>query len=97
MTVNGAQTWNAGNGDSFETTLQANITSSSISNAIAGQTITITLVQDTTGGRTYVWPANCKFAGGTAPSDTTASKRTSVTFFYNGTNWNEISRAVAVG
>jgi hypothetical protein len=82
----------------YEITLQANATSmSAISNGVAGQQITITFVQDATGGRTYVYAANLKFAGGAAPTDTTAAKRTSVTFQHDGTNWYEVGRAVAVG
>jgi hypothetical protein len=78
-------------------TLQANATSSTITNPFTGQIMRIQWKQDATGGRTYAWPANCKFAGGAAPADTTASKMTSVTFAYDGTNWNETGRAVAVG
>lgn len=79
-------------------TLQANATSSTISGSpVGGQQLIITWIQDATGGRTYVWPTNCKFAGGAAPSDTTASKRTSVTFRYDSGNWYELDRAVAVG
>lgn len=82
----------------FSVTLSATaVTSSSISNGTTGQQVTITLVQDATGGRTFTWPTACKFAGAAAPSDTTASRKTAVTFSYDGTNWNEISRAVAVG
>lgn len=80
-------------------TLQANATSSGFSaNVVPGQNITITWIQDAVGGHTYVWPAPCKFAGGVAPSDTTASTRTTVTFRYNDTvaRYHETSRAVAV-
>jgi len=78
-------------------TLNANATSSTITGAVSGRQLTITWIQDATGGRTYVWPTNCRFAGGVAPNDTTASRRTSVTFWSDGTNWYEMSRAVAVG
>ena len=97
LSSNGAVTINALYGDIAQVTLQANATSSSISNPTVGQILTIIWVQDATGARTYAWPTNCKFAGGTAPSDTTASKQTSTTFRYDGTNWQEISRSVAVG
>lgn len=100
LAANGAVTFNSNTASQFQCTLQANATSSSISNPpgsnISGL-LTISWTQDATGGRTYAWPTNCKFAGGSAPSDTTANKTTSVTFWYDGTNWNEISRAVAVG
>lgn len=97
LAANGAVAMDGSTGPYQEITLAANATSSSISNASAGRVMTITWIQDGTGGRTYVWPTSCKFAGGSAPADTTASKRTSVTFMCDGTNWNEISRSVAVG
>jgi len=96
----GAVTINTPTTGYAEITLQANATSSVISGGqVNGAVLTITWIQDATGGRTYVWPTNCKFAGGVAPSDTTLSKRTSVTFHYDSTstNWTELSRAVAVG
>lgn len=78
-------------------TLHARATSSAISaGASNGHKLTITWIQDATGGHSYAWPTNCKFAGA-APSDTTANKRTSVTFRFDGRNWYEESRAVAVG
>jgi hypothetical protein len=79
-------------------TLQANATSTSIINPATGQQLTITWLQDATGSRTYVWPANCKFAGAAAPTaTTTANRRDRVTFEYDGTNWQEVSRAINVG
>lgn len=46
---------------------------------------------------TVAWPANCKFVGAAAPTTSvTANFRDSVTFLYNGTNWNEIARSVGV-
>jgi hypothetical protein len=92
----GTLTVDASKGDS-QATLTANVTTMTFANPTTNQKMTVSLTQDATGGRTYVWPANAKFAGGSAPSDTTASKRTSVSFFYDGTNWQEIARAVAVG
>jgi hypothetical protein len=99
LAANGAVTIVPLNGDAA-ITLQANATSSSITTSasvVNGHLLTITWIQDATGGRTYAWPAVCKFAGGSAPSDTTANKRTSVTFRFDGTNWWEESRAVGVG
>jgi hypothetical protein len=85
-------------GKVFQYTLGANVASSSISNPVAGQRITIEWVQDGTGSRTYVWPTNCKFAGAAAPTaTTTANRRDSVSFRFDGTNWLETSRAVGVG
>lgn len=98
LAVAGTVTFDASQANTWTVTLSANVTSSSIINPnISGQTLTIVWLQDATGGRTYVWPTNCKFAGGVAPSDTTVSKQTSVTLTYNGSNWMETARAVAVG
>lgn len=92
----GTLTIDASKGDS-QATLTANVTTMTFANPATNQKMTVSIIQDATGGRTYVWPSNAKFAGGSAPSDTTANKRTSVTFIYDGTNWQEQSRAVAVG
>jgi hypothetical protein len=93
----GAVTIDAAKGDA-KVTLNANATSSSISNPVNWQEITITWVQDATGGRTYAWPTNVRFAGGVAPSDTTANTRTSVRLKYESftARWHELTRAVAV-
>lgn len=92
----GAVTIDATKGDVI-VTLQANATSSVIANPAVNQKITVTFLQDATGGRTYVWPSNVKFAGGAGPADTTANKRSSVTLWYDGTSWQEQARSVAVG
>jgi hypothetical protein len=87
-------------GQFYIESLTAAATSSAITGGTAadGKHMTITWSQDATGGRTYVWPTNCRFAGNVAPSDTTASTRTSVSFVYDGTlsKWYEMTRAVAV-
>lgn len=78
-------------------TLTGNVTASSITSASAGQQVTIIWIQGAGGSHTYAWPANCKFTGGAAPTpSTTAGYQDSVTFWYDGTNWQEISRAVGV-
>lgn len=79
--------------------LAANATSSTVSNlSNIAQEVEISWVQDATGGRTYVWPSACRFAGGSAPSDTTANTQTTVAFRYNTSTGHlvELSRAVAV-
>ncbi len=81
----------------FVVKLAANVTATTMSNPSPGQVLTLSYAQDATGGRTYVWPTDCKFAGGAAPSDATASRITSVTFRRNDSYWIETSRAVAVG
>ncbi|MBZ5736508.1 hypothetical protein K8Z61_18610 [Nocardioides sp. TRM66260-LWL] len=97
LAANGAVTIDAQLGNLFPITLGANATSSTITNPTLGQVITIEWIQDATGGRTYAWPANARFAGGTAPAaSTTATWSDSVTLRYDGTNWREISRSVGV-
>lgn len=56
-------------------------------NVANGRRITITVIQDATGGRALTWPAVFK----TAWSDTgnTANKRSSISYIYDGTNWNQ--------
>lgn len=93
-----AVTVNAANGSKQELFISAtgSITSMTITNPVANQKLTIKIAQ--TGGRAYVWPANCRFAGGVAPNDTTANCFCSVTFFYDSqvSLWIEEGRSVAV-
>lgn len=95
LSSNGAATFYATVG-AYKYVLQANATSSTILSAGTGQLFTMIWEQDVVGGRTYAWPSNCRFAGGSAPSDTTASTRTAVTFELSGSTWLELSRSVAV-
>ncbi|MEO5937237.1 MAG: hypothetical protein ABIP81_08480, partial [Terriglobales bacterium] len=55
-------TFNAATGNNFKLTLTANVTSSLLGNAVAGQTLVFLVCQDATGGRTFAWPANFKGA-----------------------------------
>lgn len=99
LAANGNVNFDSRYGQVYVETLNANATSSAITSTPAdGQHMTICWKQDGTGGRTYVWPTNCEFAANTAPSDTTLSTQTTVTFFWNSTDarWIEISRSVAV-
>ncbi len=97
LAANGAVAVDANAGDIQSITLQANATSSTITGGAVGQRLTITWIQDGTGSRTYAWPATCKFATGSAPAAATAANhRDSVVFEYDGANWFETGRAVAV-
>jgi hypothetical protein len=104
LAANGAVTIDASLANYHDITLQANATSSTISFSVQsasdyiGMELSISWRQDGTGSRTYVWPSNCKFAGAAAPTPTTTANRADiVTFRFDGTNWNEISRSVGVG
>lgn len=97
LASNGAVAIDARTCNVYWLTLNANLTSSTLTNGSLIQEVEIHMIQDGTGGRTYVWPTTCKFAGGSAPSDTTANTRTIVRFRFSGsTNWHEVSRSVAV-
>jgi hypothetical protein len=54
-------------------TLTGNITTMNVSNVKAGQSGMITFIQDGTGSRTTVWNSVFKFAGGLAPTLSTAA------------------------
>lgn len=77
--------------------LSAPVALTVITGGIDGQELVLSWEQDGIGTRTYAWPANTKFAGGTAPTDTTPDTRTSVRFVYDGGTWYEFSRVVGVG
>ena len=73
----GAVTFDCESGNSFQVTLTENITAITLSNPPAtgkyGE-ITIKFVQDGTGGWTVAgWPAGVKWAGGSAPTITSAA------------------------
>jgi hypothetical protein len=52
-------------------------------------TLILKLIQDATGSRTATWPATVKWAGGTAPTLTTAANAVDiVSLFYDGTNYH---------
>jgi hypothetical protein len=90
----GAVTIDASASNIAAVTLGANASSSSITNPTTGQFLTIEWIQDGTGGRTYVWPANVVFAGASTPiASVAANARDSVTFRYDGTNWQEVASA----
>jgi hypothetical protein len=56
--------------------------------ATTGESFTLFLRQDGTGGRTVTWPANVRWPGGTAPTITsTASRQDKFIFTADGTNF----------
>lgn len=91
----GAITFDCANGNSFNVSLTANITSITLSNPPATGSygeIVIEFKQDATGSRTVTgWPASVKWPGGTAPTITTTAS-TGVDFITlrtrdGGTTW----------
>lgn len=86
-------TLNLENGNVFDVSHNANITTLTISNPPASGkagSFTLILTQDATGGRTITFPASVKWSGGTAPTlTTTLNKKNILTFFTvdAGTTW----------
>ena len=83
-------TMNMSNGGSKKITLTGNVASSSITNPADTQLLVLEICQDSTGGRTFAWPANVKGAG---TPDPTASTCSAQQFQYDSaaTNWYAIA------
>jgi hypothetical protein len=77
-------------------TLQGSYTMTGFSNGRVGQTQILMFTQDATGSRTVTWPATIKWAGGTAPTLSTAAGKTDVFQFVlcGDGYWRELSRTI---
>ena len=84
LTFSATPAFNATSYNNFTMTLSGNVTSSTITGGTFGQGIFISLCQDSTGGRTVVWPTNLINAPVMASA---ASACTSLLAIYNGSNW----------
>jgi len=73
------------NGNIQTVTLTGNVTFSAFSNPVAGQSLTLFVVQDGTGSRTLT--STMKFAGGSKTLSTAANSIDIITAFYDGTNY----------
>ncbi|MBI4460384.1 MAG: hypothetical protein HY648_10050, partial [Acidobacteria bacterium] len=91
VTFSATPTFNASLGNSFKITLTNNVTSSTLSNTVAGQQISFLICQDSTGSRTFVWPTNVK---GGMTIGRTLSTCSAQTFLYDGTNAYALSSGV---
>lgn len=76
-------TFDASTAASFKLTLTGNVTSSTLSNAVAGEPISFEICQDGTGGRTFVPPPNVLNMG-TIVSTTSACSTQE--FWFDGSN-----------
>lgn len=86
--VSGART-------AFQATLTASVALTAISNPVTGINYVVNIKQDGTGSRTLTWPSNIKWTNNTAPTLTTTANRYDVfMFFYDGTNFRELSRSL---
>jgi hypothetical protein len=68
-------------------TLTGNVTFAAPTNMAAGNSLTLILTQDGTGGRTGTWNASYKWLGGTPTLSTTGAAIDVVNIFYDGTNY----------
>ena len=68
--------------NNFSVTLGGSRTLANPSNQTAGQTGTIVITQDGTGGRTLAYGSNYKFAGGTVPTLTTTANAVDTLVYY---------------
>lgn len=73
--------------DVFRLTLQANVTTMTLSGAVDGQRVVLEVIQDDTGGHTITWPSNVRFGTDitSIALTTTASKTDRVGLIYNST------------
>lgn len=71
----------------FEDTLAANQTVGAPTGARVGQRVTFTFIQNGTGGYTVTW--NSAFKVSWSDTGNTANKRSSISFIYDGTNFNQ--------
>jgi hypothetical protein len=89
--VSGSVTCDTSAGNECDMTLTGNVTSFTLQNSAtpnAGQRVILKITQDATGGRTFAWPSNAKFPGGTPPTVTPTANKTDIfTFISNGTNF----------
>ena len=91
VTFSATPTFDASLGNTQKITLTDNVTSSTLSNATAGETVNFIICQDATGSRTFVWPANV--LGGMAIGST-LSKCSAQNFIFDGTNAYALSAGV---
>jgi hypothetical protein len=94
----GTLTLNLENGNVFRVSLNANITTLTISNpAGTGNACSFTLIFNADGtARTVTWPTAVKWPGGTAPTLTSTNSRSDVFVFYTndaGTTWYAMTAA----
>lgn len=94
--VTGATTFNRANGDHILARLTGNITVTLTNGTAIGDELTLRLTQDGTGSRLVTWPSNFKKVGGTLTLSTAISAVDQIRMRWDGTNWNEVSRAMAL-
>ena len=89
--------WNALTQPVAKVTLGGNRTLAAASGGVAGQFVSLLIIQDGTGSRTVTFNAAYEFASDTAPTlTTTASLGDLFVFRYNGSKWLEVGRNLAL-
>lgn len=90
--------WDAAQNQVTKVTLDGNRTFAAPTNQVDGAVYVLTIIQDAvTGGRTASFNAVFKFAGGTAPTLSTATSAKDVlVFLSDGTNMQEIGRSLNI-
>lgn len=89
----GAVTIPMASGGVQQVTMNANVTSATVTGAAKGMLLVLRLKQDATGGRTWTWFTNVVWGPRGAPAvPTAANAQATYTFAYDGTNWVEESR-----
>lgn len=94
--VTGATTFNRLNGNVITATLTGSITVTLTAGVSPGDRLLLVLTQDGTGSRIVTWPSNFKKAGGTLTLSTPAGSVDIIEMEHDGTNWREVSRAMAL-
>ena len=83
VTFSATPIFDASTASTFKLTLTGNVTSSTLSNAVAGEPLAFEICQDATGGRTFVPPANVQ---GWVTIPSAANACVLETFIYDGAN-----------
>jgi len=97
LTFDATQDWDLSANQVCQLTLEGNTTFDAPTNIKDGGFYSITLIQDGTGSRTAAWNGVFKWAGGTAPTLSTAGSAVDlITFRGDGTNMLEVGRQLNV-
>lgn len=94
VTFSATPTFDASTANAFKITLTANVTSSTLSNAVAGEPLAFEICQDATGGRTFVPPTNVLNMGTIA---TAANACSFQVFNFDGTNAQSLAPMQSLG
>ena len=79
---------NAALGGKFTVTLTADRTMGAPANPAVGQEIEFDIVQDRRGGHTLAW--NAAFKEAWSDTGNTRGRRSTIRFYYDGTNWMQM-------